>query len=233
MAAIEANEGYIVKNYYPREKCIALREQVLEINAHSDPSWHPCLDGVPDYHRINDEYPKSWVKARTHTYYFHHFNNTAIVDDFRDIFEIKNYLAGEPKTAHITNQPSDGLISRVLVVQYPRGGGYLAEHADPNSKFALIQTLIQMSDYGEDYKTGGLYIRPDEAAPPVMIDPLAEMGDLMVLSPGVAHGVSPVDAEQSIDWNSRDGRWIILPLILRSDYNMDVNTKPKQLSDQQ
>jgi hypothetical protein len=231
MDSIARNDVYIVERFYPPDLVLGFREMLAAFRAEREPSWHPCLDGVPDYHRINDEYPGSWVKARMHSFYFHRFNERAdLFEPFRDIFELKNFLAGEESDAYLETVPSDEIISRVVSHQYPRGGGYLSEHVDPTSRFAKLQTIIQASTPGADFETGGLYLRPEADADPVTVDAHSEPGDLMVLSPDVQHGVAPVDPHVELDWSREDGRWMILPIIIRSDYNMDPETKPKAVA---
>jgi hypothetical protein len=231
MDSIARNDVYIVKQFYPRDLVLGFREMLGRFAMKQEPSWHPCVDGVPDYHRINDEYPGSWVKARMHSFFFHRFNERGdLFNLFRDIFELKNYLAGEAPDAYLDTVPSDEIISRVVSQQYPRGGGYLAEHLDPASRFAKVQTIIQASTLGEDFQTGGLYLRSEPGADPIMVDQYSEPGDLMVLTPDAPHGVAPVDPSVELDWSRTDGRWMILPIIIRSDYNMNPETKPKPLS---
>jgi hypothetical protein len=228
--SIENKHAYVVQQFYDREQILDFRAFLERFRNAHEASWHPCLDGVPDYHRINDEYPKSWVKTRMHSYYFHRWNeHRDIFDSFKEIFELKNYLAGEDGNAYYDNIPSDGVVSRVVSHQYPRGGGYLAEHIDPVNPFATIQTIIQASEPGVDFATGGLYMRDGEQAEAVLIDPYTAPGDLMVLSPGVRHGVALVDPDDERDWERSDGRWMILPVVIRSDYNMDPETKPKSV----
>ncbi|HYT89849.1 MAG TPA: hypothetical protein VEL76_14160 [Gemmataceae bacterium] len=230
MKSIDRFDAYIVKRFYERDRIAAFRQFLLAIFAASEPSWHPCFDGRPDYHRINDEYPKSWVKARMHSYYFHRWNeHRDLFSDFKEIFELKNYLAQVDKDAHYDAIPSHGVISRIVSHQYPRGGGYLAEHIDPANPFALIQTIIQAADYGKDFETGGLYIRLSAESGPILLDPLTEMGDLVVASPAVRHGVLPIDPSSELDWRRSDGRWMILPVIIRSDYQADPATKPRMV----
>ena len=228
MRSIDDNTVYVVKRFYDRDRVLRFREFANRFRAASDPSWHPCLDDCPDYHRVNDEYPKSWVKARMRSFFFHRWNeHRDLFDQFKDVFELKNHLAGEDKDSYYDTVPSDEVISRIVSHQYPRGGGYLAEHMDPESPFALIQTIVQGSDYGRDYDSGGLYMREDEDSEPLWIDPHSEPGDLLVLSPGVRHGVAPIDPDRELDWEREDGRWMILPVVIRSDVNMDPATKPK------
>lgn len=228
LASIRRFDAYIVRSYYPREKVLAFNDFLKKTSRASEPSWHPCLDGCPDYHRINDEYPKSYVRAKMHSYYFHRWNsNRDLFLEFKEIFEIKNLLSGSDKDAHYDNIPSDGVISRVVSHQYPRGGGYLQEHIDPINPFSLIQTIIQSSQHGVDYQQGGLYVRETDDAEPVYLDAYSSLGDMIVASPDVRHGVAPIDPDVPLDWSKEDGRRMILPVIIRSDYNMDPKTKPR------
>lgn len=228
LASIRRFDAYIVRTYYPREKILAFNKFLEKTRQASEPSWHPCLDGCPDYHRINNEYPKSYVRAKMHSYYFHRWNaHRDLFQEFKEVFEIKNLLSGSAKDAHYDSLPSDGVISRVVSHQYPRGGGYLQEHIDPVNPFSLIQTIIQASQHGVDYQQGGLYVRETEDGEPVYLDRFAALGDLIVASPDVRHGVAPIDPDVPLDWSKEDGRRMILPVIIRSDYNMDPETKPR------
>jgi hypothetical protein len=109
--------------------------------------------------------------------------------------------------------------------QYPRGGGGQAEHIDPVSPFAKVQTLIQASTPGIDYGTGGLYIN-DPRFGIVNIDPLTRKGDLVLASPGVKHGVAAIDPGKQLQWSETDGRWIIMPIIIHSDHVTGAAVRP-------
>jgi hypothetical protein len=231
LAALAAPTVYVVEGFHRRERVLAFRARALAQRRAEPPSWHPCLDGVPDYHRIVDEYPGAWVKSRMHAHYFHRFNgNAALFAELHDVFRLKNALAGEPEDAFLHAVPSDGVIARVVSNQYPRGGGYQAEHVDPASRFARMQTIIQASDPGADFTTGGLYVRESDDAEAVPIDPRSRMGDLLVLAPDIRHGVAPVDPDAPLDWDAADGRWMIMPILLRSDHNTQAGEKPRQVA---
>src|SRR5438046_9980235 len=95
LASIRRCDVYIVTPYYGREKVLAFNEFLKKISHESEPTWRPCLDGCPDYHRINDEYPKSYVRARMHSYYFHRWNPTrGVFQGLNVFFEIKYVLSG-------------------------------------------------------------------------------------------------------------------------------------------
>jgi len=229
MRSIVAGDAYVVKAFYPRSLIDAYKSFLREWARKEQPSWHPCLDGVPDYHRINDEYAQSWVKARMHSFYLHRFNaNRDWFASFKDILEFKNFLRGAGPDENYDTIPSSGVISRITSHQYPVGGGYLAPHVDPKSDFALVQTIVQASDIGKDFSSGGLYYRPSDTET-IYLDQYAEAGDLFVLTPDAEHGVAPIDPGEPTDWGLERGRWMILPVVIRSDYNMDPATKPRQV----
>jgi hypothetical protein len=231
LAAIASPTVFVVERFYAPERVRAFRALAGARARAEPPAWHPCLDGVPDFHRIVDEYPGAWVKSRMHAHYFHRFNgNAELFAELHDVFRLKNALAGEPEDAFLDAIPSDGVIARIVSNHYPRGGGYQAEHQDPTSRFARIQTIIQASDPGVDFREGGLYVRLEEGGEPVLIDPHSRMGDLLVLSPDIRHGVAPVDPGAELDWDAADGRWMIMPILIRSDYDTDRANKPLQVA---
>jgi len=227
---INKPEAYIVKSFYPADRITSIRKENFDWGIATEPGWHPCYDDVPDYHRIHDNYPKAHVKARMHAFYHHGFHkeNESLFSFFADIFKLKNFLAGYPEGHFIKNTPSQGQIARVNLHNYPIGGGGQAEHIDPVSKFATLQTIVQASQIGVDYQQGGLYARETSQGEKVYIDQHTSIGDLMVLSPGIAHGVAPVDPDKEWNWKINKGRWMILPIIINSDYAGPENMKPKE-----
>ena len=45
----------------------------------------------------------------------------------------------------------------------------------------------------------------------------------------VRHGVAPVDPEAELDWEAPDGRWMIMPILIRSDHDAE-REKPRQVA---
>ncbi len=218
---------YIVREMFDVSTIQSIRLQCMNTARETEPSWHPCLDNCPDYHRIHHNYPDAYVKSIQHAHYFHPWNtNLKIFDTFLPIFELKVRLCGyETAEVFLSNIPSSGPICRVLVHQYPSGGGGQQEHIDPVSPFAQIQTIIQASEPGKDFGSGGLYVNHSKIGK-IYLDSLTQVGDLIVLSPGVKHGVAPIDIEKSLNWNEPTGRWIVMPIIIDSDEPHVVKNKP-------
>lgn len=224
-------EVFVVKQFYDGKDILALRQKVFEWGQSSEPTWTPLVDDCPDYHRLHDDYPQAHVKAKMHTFYHHGWydHNEELFAFFKDIFRLKNVLAGLDQDHYMANIPSNGQIARVNVHHYPLGGGYLAEHIDPVAGWAKIQTLVQASRYGEDFQEGGLYARAERDGEKYFVDPYTEPGDLMVLSPGIHHGVEPIDPSVDYDRHSNSGRWIVLPIIVSSDYPDPSVVKPTEV----
>lgn len=231
MAKIAEPQAFVVKQFYDRNFILGFRAEMFRRGMETEPCWHKLENGCPDYHRLHDDYPKAHVKSKMHAFYLHGWyeHNRKIFDTFREIFFIKNVLGGHADDAFIANRPSDGVVARVLVHNYPRGGGYQEEHIDPVADFAKLQTLIAASQYGEDFSEGGLYARSTPEGERNYVDPWTEPGDLMLISPGIRHGVAPVDETSEYDWRSNTGRWIIMPIMLHSDYAGTNATRPRSV----
>jgi hypothetical protein len=230
---IRVPEVFVIQRFYDPQEILALRQRVFAGALQTDPSWHPLLDDCPDYHRLHDNYPNAYVKAKMHAFYFHGWReeNSPLFRYFQDIFRMKCYLGGMDVGLDLRNTPSQGFVARVNLQNYPRGGGYISEHIDPNSKFALIQTLIQASDPQRDFHSGGLFARASDRADKVYLDHHSKPGDLMVLSPGIPHGVDPIDEGGEYDWRLNSGKWTILPLFVASDVPGVHAEKPREYYD--
>jgi hypothetical protein len=231
MGRINAPEAFVVKAFYDSRQIQNFRVAAFQSGLMSEASWYPLYDDCPDYHRLHDNYPKAHVKQKMHAFYYHSWypHNKDKFDFFSDIFSIKNFLAGFPEKEFLSNVPSDGFIARINIHHYPKGGGYQAEHIDPVGKHAQIQTLVAASEFGKDYSKGGIFARSTPGAEKLYIDPYLKPGDMLVLSPGIHHGVEFVDPDLPYEWRTNDGRWMILPLIVGSDYPNPEVTKPVEV----
>jgi hypothetical protein len=231
MQRINSPEAFVVKAFYDSRHVVEFRNVAFETGLASEPSWHPLHDDCPDYHRLHDNYPKAHVKQKMHAFYYHSWypHNKARFDFFSEIFSMKNFLAGFRDREFLDNIPSDGFVARVNIHHYPKGGGYQAEHIDPIGKHAQIQTLVAASEFGKDYSKGGVFARSAPEAEKGYVDPYMKPGDMLVMSPGIHHGVDPIDPDLPYEWRTNDGRWMILPLIVGSDYPNPEVTKPVQV----
>lgn len=223
---------YLVKNVINKEKIFQIRKEVKEWSLEEPQCWMALDENCKNFHRINDEYEKSYVKTKAHTFYYNLWleESRGISEDFLDIFDFKRKIMNFPDLGYLENRPQDGFVSRVIIHHYPLGGGFMEEHTDPVNDYNPIQTIIQASDKGKDYTTGGLYVKDQETNNEIFIDDIFEIGDMIVFNPNLSHGVKPIDIELQTDWSVEKGRYLIIPLSLRSDYIKDIEASPQGIS---
>jgi hypothetical protein len=229
---IHTPEIFVVKNFYDSDEIKKIRNVAFDLGQQTEASWHPLIDGCPDYHRLHDNYLKAHVKQKFHGFYYHSYfaQNKNLFNFFKEIFDVKCHLGKFALDNFANYTPSSGVVARVNLHHYPKGGGYQAEHIDPSGSFAVIQTLLIASKKGIDYRSGGVFARAELGSNKIYLDDFVDIGDLLVLSPAIPHGVDPIDPEDSYSSESNNGRWIILPLFLHSDSPNVDSIKPYQIA---
>lgn len=209
----------VVKGAYPRDQLLKIRHEIHQFGQQTKSSFHKILEGVPNFHRIVDENPIYNLLMRWHCYYFFNFNKDPwnLYKFFYEMYSLNQILSGYDVDEFLTKTPKDGAVARFQVVQYPQGGGYIQVHDHtPTINFKAITVSI-LSDYGEDYKSGGIYFL-DAYGSKFYVDRRLKVGDVVVSYGRQVHGVDPVDPEVKLDWNSERGRWVCLFGNVKSDY---------------
>src|SRR5690242_16160290 len=69
--AIQDPQIFVVKEFCPKDVVLDLRAEAHRDCAASESSWHPLIEGCPDYHRLHDNHPKAHVKQKLSAYYYH------------------------------------------------------------------------------------------------------------------------------------------------------------------
>ena len=124
----------------------------------------------------------------------------------------RNELAGLPKD-YAYYDIVDEHITVPKVVHYPVGGGYLQPHVDPPAKQKLVVIAI-LSQRGQDYCEGGVYIENDDGTGRLLIDEQMEAGDVYIINPVTRHGVAPIDPQAALDFSSKRGRWMMFSSLI-------------------
>jgi len=215
-------DGYIIKNFISQKVINNIIEYLSNIGKSSFPSWHPLLDGCPDFHRVHMSDPRSYVKGVMHQFVFHPWNQN-IFDLFaimKDLYILKNLTSGIEPESFLKTTPKDGHVSRLSFHLYPTGGGMLKKHADPIGKHQLSVPILQMSQKGRDYITGGVYVEGSQGL--IYPDDNMNPGDVLFFNAEVIHGVSPIDPDKELDWLSFKGRWMMIASVIKSQNNEDA-----------
>ena len=150
--------------------------------------------------------------------------NKSFFNLIEPIIEIRNYVSNIKKVGKI--YPKARSISNTLdrkkflfcdfvrMIQYPTGGGFLAEHDDHDKYYCkgVYQALLPLTVKKipgkfrqlATYETGGLYIKTKKNF--FYIDDYIKAGDLLLFDPKVPHGINSVDPKKNLNisgWNGR------------------------------
>lgn len=208
---ISSGKVIIFKNIINNKIISEIKEYLVTIGKGSLPNYHGIYENCPNSHRINRWDNRSYVKACFHQFQFFPWNDDTfdLFNLFRSVFNLKNALNEQPLNKFLDSKSESGCISRVAFQFYPAGIGGMNAHIDPlDFHQSVIPTLV-MSKKGEDFKTGGLFIGTEENK--LNIDDYVNIGDLILFSPQMVHGVDIIDPDnKDNNFLSFTGRWMCL-----------------------
>ena len=209
--SLYAGDAYTLKNAFPKNYLSDLISRTFEYGKQSESTYHPMLEGCPDFHKIIDEEAakKFSYSAVRHSFFFFPWNNDPldIIEKVNERWRVFKFLGGYQQREYENNTPIDGIVDRIQVARYPAGGGGLDNHVDPTKNQRVIIGAM-MSKRGVDYETGGFYC-VDANMERVDFEPHLDVGDMVCAYPTMVHGVTAVDADKPLEWKSREGRWFL------------------------
>jgi Ca2+-binding EF-hand superfamily protein len=212
--AISSDKVVILKNVFSKNRLLEIREAVFEYFKTNKES-NPLVNGkTPNYHRVDNNPPKSAVKRIAHKYISFYWNRDLAGETtfMKAMSMLKNRIANLEEEFTIHGIEKNGYISLPNITQYPKGGGRLNKHIDPeNIQFTVM--IASMSERGADFSTGGVYVEEDGKKH--YLDDILEIGDIFLFKPSLVHGVDDIDPEIGYpQWNDIGGRWILFPTLI-------------------
>lgn len=220
VTSLYAGDVYVLKGAFSLAECRGMVERVYEFGRSRPPSFHKMLDGCPDFHRIIDSQVTNAysVTSVRHGYYFFRWNgdHLKLFAQVTERWRIFKICCGLDPTQYETNLPSDGVIERLMLYSYPKGGGRLKTHVDPINNQKIVMGGM-FSTRGVDFRTGGIYCLAGDSRT-IDLESSMEAGDFMLTYPTVLHGVDPIDQGQEINWDTIDARWFLGLSIVDSDH---------------
>lgn len=205
---LEAFAVVVFKRFFPEKLIREARELCLELgrNATQD---HDIEVGCPNYHRVDDgsTNPKIKLARCLHRYFFlpWNFQQSSAIDRIAGVaIQVRNALMGFEQGLFLSKEHPTHYV-HWPVLQYPRGGGFLAAHTDSRDA-VYVEGGVTLSRLGEDFSAGGFWIRGEDGAK-CLVEERLELGDLLMFRQDQEHGVDPIDPEAEIDWGGTGGRW--------------------------
>jgi hypothetical protein len=208
---LRAGDIYVVRRQFDPALLEDIRAYLTSIGRGSLPNYAPIQPGTPNFHRMNRADPRAYVQGCFHQFVFFPWNQDVfdLFKLFAPVYHLKNRLSGLPAERFLGIQPEDGCTARLAFQVYPRGGGFLNRHADPVDYHQLSVPILQMSQKGRDFSSGGLFVQMSDGED-LMLDDVTAPGDVVYFNAGCAHGVKPIDPNTQMNWPSYAGRWMLL-----------------------
>lgn len=219
---LENGNLLIVKNALPKTEVSKIKEYLSCVGKSSFPNYFPIEVGCPNFHRLNDNDERSYVRGCFHQFVFFPWNQDvfSFFGTFKKLFQFKNLLSKQNKDEFLGSVPSNDCIARISFQFYPSGGGYLNKHKDPVDYHQLVLPLLIMSKRGDDFNEGGLYVEFEQEK--IYLDDLAEPGDVLYFRADCNHGVEKIDPILEKDWLSFKGRWMGLLAVNKLSTNTRI-----------
>jgi hypothetical protein len=211
---ILSKKPVIIRNLLTPNEVDEIRNICIK-RATNEPKNLPEINNsTPNYHTIYQNNEASKVKKIIHAFTFFYWNKDSdhIAPYFKRMFKLRNKLSGLPENYALENI-EDGYVSIPVVQHYPRGGGYMQEHIDPDIKQKVVINVV-LGKHGTDFKSGGLFYR-NENNKKMYVDACLNPGDAFVFFPKISHGIDPIDPEIKIDWEKNDGRWMCFSTLIK------------------
>jgi hypothetical protein len=199
----------IVRNVATASEVRQYIRSLSEVGRGSMPNWQAILPGCPNHHRVNQWDERSHVKACFHQFSFFPWNHDVfnLFRRFRDVFVLRNLLAGAEPEAYLGLEPQDDCTARLSFQFYPKGAGAMNAHIDPAGTHQAVVPTLMMSEPGVDFHEGGAFMK-NTGGDLIWIEKYARPGDVVLFSPQLVHGVAPIDPEAALNWTAFEGRWM-------------------------
>ena len=215
---------YIARKVFEPKQLGEIKSYLTAVGQSSLPNYHKIEPGAPNFHRLNHCDPRAYVGGTFHQFCFFPWNQDVfnLFDLFGEVYRVKNVLSGLPSVRYVGKEPEDGCIARLAFQVYPKGLGTLNCHSDPVDYHQLTVPILQMSQKGTDYQTGGLYV-VRESGEKIDLDSLTEPGDVIYFNAECPHGVLPIDPDIPANWLTFEGRWMLLFAVNRLFDNAKIS----------
>lgn len=207
------SESAVIRGLWSRDRLLALRDHVFRFRQANGLSGNMAYnEGTPDHVKIVDKPLGDHRPTRFVLSQFFPWNTQSHADIpaiSLGLMRFRNLASGfAPDTGM---RAGCEYVSWPSVIQYRRGGDFLAAHRDQYA----FQCILVLSQMGEDFAEGGNYYLSETGHH--FEEPNLRFGDVLLLKSDLVHGVHPIDPHLADD-GGMGGRWMMFcPLAKRSE----------------
>ena len=215
--SIYSGDAYILKAVLTGAEADLIRKKVFDWSKQYEAGFQKMLDGCSNYHSFNKspQGPKGGYVSLEHSHVFfrHNEDELQLFEKLDKYWNAVKILSGRHRDSFKSNIPSDGIIDRITLIQYPIGCGKITRHYDsPKSQKLLFGCLL--TQIGQDYDLGknGFYLVNKEDKNVYLENEGAGKGDAICVYPAMYHGVPSVTKKGvtgSPNWGASHGRWYL------------------------
>ena len=211
----DLEEGIVFKipHDIPLKVLERFRNTMLDSLTYEDPGYIKRQFGGPNNFRVHwdDEHQATRGKFMSWSFYPWNASSFEWFDHFRNLFVLRNKLAGLSPDKYIDMADQD-FVARIAGQFYPSGAGYMEEHMDPHNVHQFAIPTMLLSSPGEDFINRGFFLLNDQGEK-VYIDHNLSFGDLFLFHTSIPHGVGLVDQHLELDKSKKLGRLMMIAAV--------------------
>ncbi len=224
----------VIKNVIDKSLIAELKSYLVNVGRSSFPNYEKIELGAKDFHRINNNDPRAYVKGTFHQFVFYPWNQNYfnLFDQFKKAYRVKNLLSNIGEEEFLDPKEGDDFTARIAFQFYPKGNGFLNEHRDPVDRHQIVVPILIMSEKGDEFNEGGVYFRYEDDEK-VYVEDYTQIGDVAFFKASLRHGVEDIDPGTDSNWLDFKGRWMGL-LAVNKFFNVtsvanavDLNSEKK------
>jgi hypothetical protein len=221
---VEEGDIFIFKNVFRQSLMTKIRSYLAGVGSASFPNYQAIVAGAPNFHRLNINDERAYVKGCFHQFSFFPWNQDLfnLFGTFKNVFQFKNLIGGFEPDKFLSSKPEAGCAARISFQFYPVGSGSLNAHRDPVGYHQLTVPIIMLSTKFKDYKKGGAYAIT-ASGKKIDMDEKAGSGDVVYINAQVVHGIDPIDPGKRTEWTKFQGRWAGLCAVNRFSDNTTIS----------
>ena len=162
--------------------------------------------GIKNGFYISKNLNSKGYKTVDKSFYFFSWNKdeTGIYNKIMNLYKPLKILNGLRNNDLTKNLPSDGIVERLHVINYPPNAGQISRHYDPVN-VSIFNFGLYATEYDQDYSDGGFFVLNNKKKK-IQLDRSINKTDIVLFFPSLIHGVDKVKCSKL---NKSDGRWFI------------------------